>query len=547
MNSQLPSGWAEISFGAINEFESQTINPENFPEETFELWSVPSFLSGKPEIATGSNIGSTKQLVRPNDVLICKINPRINRVWQVGKNSGLRQIASSEWIVLRSSKIASDYLRYFFSSPSFREQICNGVSGVGGSLTRAQPKRVATFLVPVAPLNEQKRIVYKLNALLTRARACQERLACIPGILKRFRQAVLAAATSGQLTQEWRARNKASDLREQINVEFTRFNFAGADCFGDYQFPASWSVARLGDIAEIVGGITKDSKKQDPADEDLPYLRVANVQRGFLDLSHIKSIRVPKRRVEELLLKKGDILFTEGGDIDKLGRGWVWNGEIERCTFQNHIFRVRLHNKSFEPKFFSWYGNLRGYNYFLSSGKQTTNLASINKTLLSALPIVIPPLEEQKEITRRCEVLFAYADRLEARYQNACAQVERLKTLLLAKAFRGELVPQDPNDQPASSLLEQINAVRSAQPAKAKRAITSRKPAMTKMTKESVKEAIRQLPNDKFSFDELRENLTGDYDSLKDILFTLLSEAKPILTQVFDQEEQAICFFRAGK
>ena len=81
MSSDFPSGWAEMPFGAINEFEPDTINRANFPEETFELWSVPSFSSGKPEVATGSTIGSTKQLVKPNDVLICKINPRINRVW----------------------------------------------------------------------------------------------------------------------------------------------------------------------------------------------------------------------------------------------------------------------------------------------------------------------------------------------------------------------------------------------------------------------------------------------------------------------------------
>jgi Type I restriction modification DNA specificity domain len=211
---------------------------------------------------------------------------------------------------------------------------------------------------------------------------------------------------------------------------------------------------------KIVGGITKDSKKQNPMDEELPYLRVANVQRGFLDLSEIKTIRVPQRRVEELLLKQGDILFNEGGDIDKLGRGWVWGGEIEPCTFQNHVFRVRLQNQCFEPKFFSWYGNSRGFDYFLSFGKQTTNLASINKTLLSALPLVIPPAEEQQEIVRRIETLFALADSLEAHFKTARAQVEQLTPALLAKAFRGELVPQDPNDEPASVLLERIRAAR---------------------------------------------------------------------------------------
>nr|WP_242023766.1 restriction endonuclease subunit S [Trichocoleus sp. FACHB-6] len=329
-----------------------------------------------------------------------------------------------------------------------------------------------------------------MNALFARVDACSVRLDRVTFLIRRFRQAILAAATSGQLTEEWRAKNRTTDSSDQTKVGLTGFDFADANCFGDYRFPASWRTARLEDIAEIVGGITKDSKKQDPADEELPYLRVANVQRGFLDLSEIKTIRVPRRRVEELLLERGDILFNEGGDIDKLGRGWVWFGEIDRCTFQNHVFRARLHKKSFEPKFFSWYGNSRGFDYFLSVGKQTTNLASINKTLLSALPIVIPPPEEQREIVRRCEVLFAYADRLEARYQAACVHVKNLTLALLAEAFRGELVSQDPNDEPAAVLLERIRAEKA-------RMETVRKATriVRRSTKESPQDTMKQ-PSD---------------------------------------------------
>lgn len=382
--------------------------------------------------------------------------------------------------------------RFLFSwiqSPEIQENISSLATGTTNQIELSR-LAIASIQIPIAPLNEQKRIADKLDALLARVDACRKRLDRVPLILKCFRQAVLTAATSGQLTEEWRAENGTSDLSAQINVGLTRFDFEDANCFGDYKFPASWRASRLEDIAEIVGGITKDSKKQDPTDEELPYLRVANVQRGFLDLREIKTIRVPQRRVEKLLLKKGDILFNEGGDIDKLGRGWVWDGDIERCTFQNHVFRVRLRNESFEPKFFSWYGNLRGFDYFLSVGKQTTNLASINKTLLSALPIVIPPTAEQSEIVRRCETLFAYADRIETHYQTALAQVERLTPALLSKAFRGELVPQDPNDEPISLLLERIQVEKA-------RIETERKTKriVHRSTKESPKNSMKQ-PSD---------------------------------------------------
>jgi type I restriction enzyme S subunit len=362
--------------------------------------------------------------------------------------------------------------------------------GTGTTVQGIRLEAIRSLSIDVPPLNEQKRIADKLDVLFARVDACCVRLDRVRFIIKRFRQAILAAATSGQLTEEWRAKNRTTDSSDQTKVGLTGFDFADAICFGDYRFPASWRAARLEDIAEIVGGITKDSKKQDPADEELPYLRVANVQRGFLDLSEIKTIRVPRRRIEELLLQRGDILFNEGGDIDKLGRGWVWFSEIERCTFQNHVFRARLHKKSFEPKFFSWYGNSRGFDYFLSVGKQTTNLASINKTLLSALPIVIPPPEEQREIVRRCEVLFAYADRLEARYQAARTQVKNLTLALLAKAFRGELVSQDPNDEPAAVLLERIRAEKA-------RMETVRKTTriVRRSTKESPQDIMKQ-PSD---------------------------------------------------
>ena len=336
---------------------------------------------------------------------------------------------------------------------SYVEYYLNGLNLSQFVTGSAQPKLTQRNLnqipIPLAPLAEQKRIADKLDALLARVDRTRARLDRVPLILKRFRQAVLAAATSGQLTEDW---------REGSNDEFASINFVDADCFGDYRFPESWTVTRLGEVADVMGGITKDAKKQDQADEELPYLRVANVQRGFLDLSEIKTIRVPQRRLADLLLQKGDILFNEGGDIDKLGRGWIWSGEIERCTFQNHVFRARLRDQRFAPKFFSWYGNSRGYDYFLSNGKQTTNLASINRTLVSALPIVVPHPDEQHEIVRRVEILFAFADRLQARYQAARAQVEQLTSALLAKAFRGELVPQDPNDEPAAALLARVRS-----------------------------------------------------------------------------------------
>lgn len=282
--------------------------------------------------------------------------------------------------------------------------------------------------VAVPPRAEQTRIADQLEKLLTRIKNCKERLGSVSVLLKRFRQSVLDAATLGELTADWRLEN-------------------GGEI---------WKPVLLRDIASVVGGVTKDSKKQSSSDEQVPYLRVANVQRGHIDLAEVKTIRVPKEKLEKLLLQPGDVLFNEGGDLDKLGRGWVWEGQIERCTFQNHVFRARLHNSNNQPKFISWWGNTRGLDYFIRWGKQTTNLASINKTMLEALPISLPSPEEQIEIVRRVDALLKLADSLETCHAAASVQAQRLMPLTLAKAFRGELVPQNPQDEPASVLLQRI-------------------------------------------------------------------------------------------
>lgn len=153
------------SIADINQYVSASINPLSTPETTYELYSVPSFDSQYPEIIKGSDIGSTKATVEEGDVLICKINPRINRVWVVKHHTRYPLLASSEWIVVRNSEIDSNYLKWYFSSPSFRKLIVSQVTGIGGSLTRAQPKQVAKYPVPIPDFSTQKDIASILDKL----------------------------------------------------------------------------------------------------------------------------------------------------------------------------------------------------------------------------------------------------------------------------------------------------------------------------------------------------------------------------------------------
>ena len=208
--------------------------------------------------------------------------------------------------------------------------------------------------------------------------------------------------------------------------------------------PKGWVWIHLSAIAELKGGITKGQKrKSQDILSSVPYLRVANVQRGYLDLAEIKQIEATEDEIKELRLLPGDILFNEGGDRDKLGRGWIWRGEISECIHQNHVFRARLYVPELQPKLISWYGNSFGQRYFISEGKQTTNLASINLTKLGALPIPLPPINEQHRIVAEIETQFTRLDAVVTAFKRVQANLKRYRASVLQAACTGRLVPTE--------------------------------------------------------------------------------------------------------
>ncbi|MBY8168079.1 restriction endonuclease subunit S [Vibrio fluvialis] len=255
-----------------------------------------------------------------------------------------------------TDKVDPVFLYYLLkhSKPAFVK------AGSGG----AQPNISGTFLknfeIPLPPLEEQKRIA----AILDKADAIRQK------------------------------RKQAIELAD----EFLRSVFL--DMFGDpVTNPKVWEEHVLKDITDVRSGVAKGKKVSLDDSVTLPYMRVANVQDGYLDLSEIKQIVVSKKDAEKCQLMKGDILLTEGGDPDKLGRGYVWNNEIENCIHQNHIFSVRIENHHFvHPHFLSaQISSQRGKLYFLKVGKQTTGIATINKAVLRDFVVFIPPLELQKK------------------------------------------------------------------------------------------------------------------------------------------------------
>lgn len=192
----------------------------------------------------------------------------------------------------------------------------------------------------------------------------------------------------------------------------------------------------LGELAEVVSGITKGRMVKSESLREVPYLAVSNVQDRFLKMDVVKTIAATEDEIDRYRLRRDDILLTEGGDPDKLGRGTLWKEQLRECIHQNHVFRVRVHDERVRPTFLSWQlGSERGKLYFLRSAKQTTGIASINKTQINAFPLVLPPPHLQQQFEER---LKALETRLAA-YEAARTLTESLFTSLQHRAFRGEL------------------------------------------------------------------------------------------------------------
>lgn len=209
------------------------------------------------------------------------------------------------------------------------------------------------------------------------------------------------------------------------------------DMFGDPATnPKKWPTKPLSEVAEVISGVAKGRQLSPEESVELPYMRVANVKDGHLDLSEVKRITIKRTEVDKLLIQPGDLLMTEGGDPDKLGRAALWGGEIDQCVHQNHIFKVRSDRSRLLPEYLrSLAGSAYGKAYFLSVAKKTTGIASINKTQLSAFPVVLPPVELQDGFREHVASMEAIALQQKA----ATATSAQLFDSLLARSFSIDL------------------------------------------------------------------------------------------------------------
>ena len=369
--------------------------------------------------------------------------------------------------------------------------------------TRLKLTQSALRSIPISipSTAEQRRIVTKIEELFSELDKGIESLKKAHAQLATYRQAVLKHAFEGQHTAQWREVSKdrietsdqllarikqgqaaryAKQLQEwdaavktwersgksgrkpsKPSVFKATEPISPAELSNLPHLPRSWQYVRLSEVAHIGSGMSVSKSRKFAHPIEIPYLSVANVQRGTLDLSSVKTMQIERAHLPTFELRRWDVLFNEGGDRDKLGRGWVWESQIEPCITQNHVFRASPFLGSREhSKWISHWGNSFGQSYFETQGKQTTNLASINKTVLSRFAIPLPPINEQVEILRRLDVEMSIVDYMEQGITTAIGRLDALRQSILKKAFSGQLVPQDESDEPASVLLDRIRAER---------------------------------------------------------------------------------------
>jgi type I restriction enzyme, S subunit len=244
-----------------------------------------------------------------------------------------------------------------------------------------------------------------------------------PDGIKKLRELILTLAMQGKLVPQDPRDQSAGEFLKAIEGEKLRLVEEGKikqsqplsiKHEAPYRLAKGWLWVKFEDIVEISSGVTKGRKLNSREIVNLPYLRVANVQRGYLDLEIMKEIEIAKDEIQRFELKKRDLLITEGGDWDKVGRTAIWNNEIAQCIHQNHVFKARCILETQNERWLEKYLNssvARGY--FADASKQTTNLASINKTQLRGCPIALPPLAEQRRIVTKIDRLMERCDELE--------------------------------------------------------------------------------------------------------------------------------------
>ncbi|WP_311752351.1 restriction endonuclease subunit S [Proteus columbae] len=445
---KLPEGWVESQLSEICSKPQYGYTTKSSASGEIKYLRTTDITKGA---VNWSNVPHCLDI--PDDVSKYQLHDRdivISRAGSIGfssllKNPPSNAVFASYLIRFKPSDFFSEsYLKRFLESGNYWNQLSS--MSAGNAVQNVNAQKLSTLIVPIPPLVEQKIIAEKLDTLLAQVDSTKARLEQIPQILKRFRQAVLTAAISGKLTEDYR----------------------------ENQVITSWENTTLGTL--IIDSCNGLAKRSGTDGEDITILRLADFKNAQRIRGNERKITLDSKEINKYSLKKSDILVIRvNGSADLAGRfiEYKQNDDIE--GFCDHFIRLRLNSEKISSRFLTFIANEGEGRFYLRNSLSTSaGQNTINQTSIKGLALSLPTLPEQQEIVRRVEQLFAYADTIEKQVNNALARVNNLTQSILAKAFRGELTAQWRAENPdlisgensAAALLEKIKAERAASSSK---------------------------------------------------------------------------------
>ncbi len=424
--SELPKGWVEAKFTDFLDIQGGTQPPksqfsESYKDGLVRLLQIRDFSSDEKAIYIKDSHKWRK--CNEEDILIARYGASLGRIL-TGK-TGAYNVALAKVVFLRQY-FDRKYIFYLLKTPYFQNPLLSTSRSAQNGFNKDDLDRI---LLPVTPLNEQRRIVAKLDSLFVRSRYAREELERIPKLIERYKQAVLTAAFRGDLTADWREENNSAPLIGNKTLIDGRLDELPS-------LPDEWVWRNVGQVAEVTGGLTKNQSRT-RFEKKVPYLRVANVYANELRLNEILEIGIAETEWERVRLKSGDLLIVEGnGSLDQIGRVALWNGEVDPCAHQNHLIKMRVGDSILSEFALYWLLSSSGRRAIEQVASSSAGLHTLSISKVSALPIPLCSIKEMKVVVERIEKLFKAVDLIEQQYQKASKLYDRLEQPPLPKPSR---------------------------------------------------------------------------------------------------------------
>lgn len=479
--AELPDGWVQTELGELIQPSKAKVEPSSLGKTTYVgLEHIESNTGALIGYGLASDVRSTKSVFKRGDLLYGKLRPYLNKVYL----SELDGICSTDILVFpKSEHISNQYIAYRFLSDDFVRYANANSTGV--QHPRVKFEALSEFDIPLPPLNEQRRIVAKIEELTAHSRRAREALDDVPKLIDQFRQSVLAAAFRGDLTANWREKHSSLETATQIvqrvkkrriskanpsKVEKIEEIYSHLEAEDSECLPISWSYVALDKLADSFNyGTSQKSSKTG----DVPVLRMGNLQGGEIDWSDL-VFSSDQEEISKYTLKPNTVLFNRTNSPELVGKTSIYRGE-QPAIFAGYLIRINNFDE-LDPEYLNYALNSDyAKSYCWQVKTDGVSQSNINAQKLGKFEVPFCSLEEQREIVRLLDRYMASIKIIEEQYQDNYSSLDILGQSILAKAFRGELVPQDPNDEPAAVLLDRIRAEREKLGSTKKKGRTSRK------------------------------------------------------------------------